>query len=180
MTTRRERAIGGRGQRWRTAGVRMVNLNRALTLALYGLLHRGNDLDDEWRKEGTQPRDAYVEMAEYCFMASLPATVVTIVVFIPLVDYRIGYQHLIARLVAYGLAPLPLICSISAFVECQLRRSMEPANFDHSWTKKGYQTPPRVDFITNPRVLLTSSLGGIAAALLIGLVLGVWDPFSLR
>ena len=179
MTTRGDRANGGRGTGRPTAGVRLINLNRTMTLALYRMLNRGKDLAGEWRMENTQPREAYVDMAEYCFMASLPVTVVTTFVFIPLVDYTVGYQHLLARSVVYGLAPLPLICSFSAFVECQLRRSREPTAFDHGWTRKGYQTPARVDFITNPRVLLASSLGGIAAALLVGLLLGLWDPFSL-
>lgn len=180
MTTRADRA-NGRGVPRPGAGsrVRLLNLNRALALTAYKLANRGKDLASEWRQESTQPREAYRTLAEYCFIAALPATVVTTFVFIPLADYTIGYAHLLARVAVYGLAPLPFICSLAAFVECLMRGGREPAAFDHGWTKKGYQTPPRIDFITNPRVLLASSFGGIGAALTTGVLLGVWDPFNL-
>lgn len=180
MTMRGDRA-NGRGVQGPRAGVgvRLVNLNRTLALAAYRLANRGEDLASVWKQESTQPREAYRSIAEYCFMAAVPATVVTSFVFIPLADYAIGYTHLLARLFVYGLAPLPLICSFAAFVECQGRSSREPSAFDHGWTKKGYNTPSRIDFITNPRVLLASSLAGVGAALATGLLVGLWDPFHL-
>lgn len=180
MTTRADRANrGGVPRQGGRSGVRLINLNRALTLAAYSFANRGKDLASEWRQESTQPRDAYHSIAEYCFMAAVPATVVTSFVFIPLADHAIGFDHLLARMVAYGLPWLPLVCSFAAFVECQLRASRESAAFDRGWTKKGYETRTRIDFIANPRVLLASSLGGAGVTLVTGVVAGVWDPFHL-
>lgn len=155
-----------------------MNINRLLAVVAFRLTHKDESPSAAWRQESTQPKDAYMLISEYCWMAALPASVLSAFAIVPAMD-ALGFDHLWARIPVYGFAVSPLICALFAYIECIVRASRESSEFDHAWTRPEYFIPRRVDFLSNPAALVTSSVVGIAVSAALGICLSVWNPMAL-